>query len=192
MKRKQTRMQGKARAIPPLDQARLESLALSYVARFATTKAKLISYLQRKIHERGDFENMDRLNIDIIVNKLVGLGYIDDFSFAQSRSTSLLNRGYGKRRIQQALKGAGIDEITRNELMPNEMEVRKSAVKLAKRRRFGPFHGGELIDEIKNRPSREKQIAAMVRAGHDFNTARTIIEAASKEELEAWLDRVEE
>ena len=50
----------------------------------------------------------------------------------------------------------------------------------------------ELIDEIKNRPSREKQIAAMVRAGHDFNTARTIIEAASKEELETWLDRVEE
>ena len=185
-------MKGKARAIPPLDQARLESLALSYVARFATTKAKLISYLQRKIHERGDFENMDRLNIDMIVNKLVGLGYIDDFSFAQSRSTSLLNRGYGKRRIQQALKGAGIDEITRHELMPNEMEVRKSAVKLAKRRRFGPFLGGELIDEIKSRPSREKQIAAMVRAGHDFNTARTIIEAASKEELEAWLDRVEE
>jgi regulatory protein len=37
----------------PLDSARLEELALAYVARFSTTAAKLERYLRRKLRERG-------------------------------------------------------------------------------------------------------------------------------------------
>ena len=37
----------------PLDPARLEELALAYVARFATSAAKLERYLPRKLRERG-------------------------------------------------------------------------------------------------------------------------------------------
>ena len=37
----------------PLTATRLQDLALSYVARFATTRAKLEAYLVRKLRERG-------------------------------------------------------------------------------------------------------------------------------------------
>ena len=37
----------------PLDRARLDELALAYVARFATSAGKLERYLLRKIRERG-------------------------------------------------------------------------------------------------------------------------------------------
>jgi regulatory protein len=39
--------------LPPLDEGRLNELALRYVGRFATTRAKLRSYLGRKLRERG-------------------------------------------------------------------------------------------------------------------------------------------
>ena len=37
----------------PLDGQRLDALALHYVGRFATTRAKLVQYLHRKLRERG-------------------------------------------------------------------------------------------------------------------------------------------
>ena len=43
----------KPRSSRPLDKARLEELALAYVARFATSAARLESYLARKLRERG-------------------------------------------------------------------------------------------------------------------------------------------
>ena len=36
----------------PLDAARLDELALAYVARFATSRAKLLRYLARKVRDR--------------------------------------------------------------------------------------------------------------------------------------------
>jgi regulatory protein len=41
------------RALPPLDQAALQELALRYVGKYATTRAKLRAYLGRKLRERG-------------------------------------------------------------------------------------------------------------------------------------------
>ena len=38
---------------PPLEQEKLSELALSYVGRFATSRAKLATYLERKVRERG-------------------------------------------------------------------------------------------------------------------------------------------
>ena len=41
------------RPLPPLDQPALERAALRYVERYATTRAKLVAYLTRKLRERG-------------------------------------------------------------------------------------------------------------------------------------------
>ena len=38
---------------PPLDAEKLRELALAYVGRFATTRARLSTYLERKIRERA-------------------------------------------------------------------------------------------------------------------------------------------
>ena len=41
---------------PPLNGETLNELALAYVGRFATTRAKLRSYLTRKVRERGWYD----------------------------------------------------------------------------------------------------------------------------------------
>jgi regulatory protein len=170
----------------PLDFARLEEMALAYVARFSTSAVRLERYLQRKLRERG-WDGESEPPVRALAERYVELGYIDDEAFARARSGSLLRRGYGQRRVRQALDEAGIGEELRESVRPGERETRLAALTLARRRRFGPF-GSAALDK----PLREKQIAAMLRAGHPLDSARQIVDAASAAEAEQWATEVDD
>ena len=165
----------------------LEELALSYAARFATSGARLEAYLRRKMRERGVAEDAGQLDPRAVVERLVELKYVDDEAYARARADGLLRRGYGGRRVDQALRMAGISEELRAEVSPQEASSRKAAVDMARRRSFGPF-GVQPIE----RDKREKQIAAMIRAGHSYDAARTVVDAATTEQVEHWLAEAEE
>lgn len=170
----------------PLDAARLEELALAYVARFATSRAKLEGYLVRKLRERG-WSGEGEAPVAALAARFVAAGYVDDAAFARAKSGSLLRRGYGTRRVDQTLGAAGISEDIRGDVRGTEAEQRRAAIALASRRRFGPWGAG-----ASDSAARQKQIAAMVRAGHGFDAARAVIDAASVAEAEAWAHEVEE
>jgi regulatory protein len=175
----------------PLDAGRLEELALSYVARFATSASRLEGYLVRKVRERG-WDGDDEPPIERLVSRYVELGYVDDAAFARSRAGSLLRRGYGPRRIGQALGQAGIDTETREEVRPDEAEERRAALTLARKRGFGPFGRGRDGGDTLDRALRERQLAAMLRAGHRLDTAREIVDASSEDAAELWVAEAEE
>lgn len=164
----------------PLDSARLEELALAYVARFATSAAKLEGYLARKLRERG-WEGDGAAPVPALVERFVRNGYIDDLAYARMKSSSLLRRGYGERRVGQALHAAGIDEEVRDEVRAGEAAQRRAALAMAQKRGFGPFGRNEL-----DRALREKQIAAMLRAGHRLDSARELVNASSQEAALEW------
>ncbi len=164
----------------PLDSARLNDLALSYVARFATSAGKLSDYLKRKLRERG-WDGEHQPDVAAIVAKFVAAGYIDDTAYARAKSGGLLRRGYGGRRIDQALGAAGIAEEVREEVRAPLAEQRAAALALARKRRFGPY-GDNAVD----RALREKQLAAMLRAGHPLDSARFLVNAPSVEAAEDW------
>jgi regulatory protein len=168
------------RAPKPLDSAQLEGLALAYVARFATSAAKLDLYLRRKLRERG-WAGEGEPPVAALVERYVALGYVDDEAFARARTGSLLRRGYGPRRIAQALGAAGIGEEVRGEVAPGNIAQRRAALALATRRKFGPFGGG-----AGDRKAREQQIAAMLRAGHPLDSARELVDAPSIAAAEDW------
>ena len=165
---------------PPLDTVRLQELALSYVARFATSSARLEAYLRRKLRERG-WDGENEPDVAALVDRYVELGYVDDVQYARTRAGGLLRRGYGPRRIAQALGAAGIAEEIREEIRASDGEMRRAALALARKRGFGPF-GQDLPD----RARRQKQIAAMLRAGHPLDSARDLVDAASVEAAEQW------
>ncbi|QOV93407.1 MULTISPECIES: regulatory protein RecX [Novosphingobium] len=167
----------------PLDAARLDEMALAYVARFATSAGKLSDYLRRKLRERG-WEGEGEADLHAIVSRFVELGYVDDAGFARGKAQSLLRRGYGARRIEQALGAAGIAEPLREEARGSDAERRRAALVMARKRRFGPFGGGSGLDPA----LREKQVAAMLRAGHPLAYAREVVNASSPEALEEWID----
>ncbi|RJX67790.1 RecX family transcriptional regulator [Tsuneonella suprasediminis] len=170
----------------PLDAQRLEEIALSYVARFSTSTGKLRDYLARKVRERG-WDGAGEPNLNAIVERFADRGYVDDAAWAQSRRDGLLQRGYGPRRVAQDLDAAGISAELHAGLSPDEAGIRRAAIKLATRRRFGPWSRAAPDPAI-----REKQIAAIVRAGHRFDIARTVVEAHSVAAVEQWAAEADE
>ena len=182
----------------PLDEVSLKDLALSYVARFSTTGAKLEGYLARKIRERGVAEDEDgrpcQLDVTAIVTRLVELGYVDDDAYAHAKSRDLTARGFGARRVEQALWAAGVEEQVRSDHVPGEAASRHAAVLLAKKRRFGPYGAPPEDDEASEQrhKRREKQVAAMLRAGHLYAHAGFIVDAATQDEIEDWLLEIED
>jgi regulatory protein len=154
---------------PPLNGARLDALALRYVGRYATTRAKLIAYLERKLRQHG-WAGDELPAPGGLADRLVDLGYIDDAAFAAMRSASMQRRGYGARRIGAALGHAGIARDTADSVAPDENARWMAAERFAQRKRLGKFSDGPLDPKM-----RQKHFAAMIRAGHDFETAKHFI-----------------
>jgi len=160
------------RAPRPLDEERLRDLALHYVGRFATTRAKLATYLARKLRERG-WAGEAAPDLPSLVERLAELGYVDDRAFGVAKAGSLTARGYGQRRVRQALTMAGVgEEDAADGTAIAQERAAEAALRYASRRRIGPF-----ALEPHDPAGREKALAAMIRAGHDFALARAIVDA---------------
>jgi regulatory protein len=160
------------RAKPPLDAAALEQTALFYAGRYATTRAKLAAYLGRKVRERG-WAGASPPQIEALVQRMATLGYVDDRAYANARAGALTRRGYGLRRVGQALRAAGIGEEDGAEAREAAGEgAWDAALRFAERRKIGPFAAAQA-----DRPAREKAFAAMLRAGHPPGLARRILAA---------------
>ena len=172
------------RPIPPLDTAALERLALRYVERFATTRGRLASYLKRKIRERGWDEGTSPPEPEALAEKLARLGYVDDRAFAEARALAMGRRGLGARRVTQTLRFDGIGEDDARAVAPViEADVTASALAFARRKRIGPY-----ARELADPKGRERQVAAMVRAGHAPALAWKIARMAPGDDAETLLD----
>jgi len=167
------------RPLPPLDSADLERFALRYVERYATTRARLADYLGRKIRERG-WGGDAPPDPAALAQRLADLGYVDDRAFAEARASAMGRRGLGARRVAAALRIAGVESADAAALAP-EVEARaaSSALAFARRRRIGPF-----APAAADRAQRERQLAAMLRAGHPPDLARAIVRMRPGEDVD--------
>lgn len=152
----------------PLEASSLRDLALAYVGRFATTEMRLRRYLARKLRERGWAGEGDP-PVDALVAKCVGQGFVDDTAFGEARARSLAGRGYGARRVAASLGAAGIARDTA-QAIAGEVDPEAAARRYAERRRFGPWDR-----EPADRDRRQRQLAAMLRAGHSPEIARRVL-----------------
>jgi regulatory protein len=173
------RQRGPRKPRPPLNEERLNELMLAYVGKFATSRAKLHTYLARKVRERG-WDGLGEAPIEAMVEKAARVGFVDDAAFALGKARSLTARGYGERRVTQALHAAGIDETDGEEARSHAQDgAVDAALKYAQRRRFGPFAA-----KAAEPAEREKQLAAMIRAGHGFRLARSILALAPGSDID--------
>lgn len=166
------------RSAPPLDARRLEELALRYVGRYATTRAKLVQYARRKLRERG-WAGDDEPDLDAIAARFAELGYVDDRAFALAKESSHSARGLGRRRLSMALRSAGVgEEDGADALAAAARGALDSALRLARRRRLGPFAGSA----PESPRDRDKALATLVRGGHGFDLAKAIVALAPGDE----------
>lgn len=157
----------------PLGAAKLDELALAYVARFATSRAKLTRYLARKIRESDWADDSDPMTAcEAVADRMERLRYLDDRQYAVMRAGAMTRRGLGVRRVKAQLYVDGITaEDSGDAVAAAEENAVAAAIGFARRRRFGPFARSEVDDPAQ----RERQVAAFVRAGHSLNLARHIL-----------------
>ncbi len=151
-----------------------------YVGRYATSKARLAAYLNRKVRERGWADSDVSPRIEDLVEDFVRLGFVDDAAFAASRARTLTQRGMGMRRVREDLRAKGISEfdaVDAHELAENEKW--QAADRFAKRKRIGPYANEPAPPELK-----QKQLQAFLRAGHGFDIAKAFVRAAPGETLD--------
>lgn len=163
----------------------MRELALRYVGKYATTRAKLRAYLTRKIRERG-WAGDTAADLEQLADRFAELGLVDDAAYALAKSRSLSARGYGKRRLVDGLRLAGVaDDDSKEAVDAADAEALNAALRLARRRRIGPF-----APDSPDPRQREKWIAAIVRAGHGFTLARAIASLNPGQEVD--LDQLQE
>ncbi|WP_342149191.1 RecX family transcriptional regulator [Methylorubrum sp. SB2] len=107
-------------------------------------------------------------------------GLIDDARFAAARLATLRRRGASTRQARAKLSEKGIDADTIASAMTDEREdageeadtERQAALAYARRRRLGPHRppGARAAN-------RERDLAAMARAGFPYALARAVLEA---------------
>jgi regulatory protein len=167
------------RPLPPLNESKLNELALRYVGKYATTRAKLRGYLSRKLRERG-WSGDREPDLDGLAARFSRAGYVDDGAYALSKSRTLSSRGYGKRRLVEKLHVAGVgEEDGRAAREHADAEALHSALRFAERKRLGPFGSSEGDPE-----RRQREIAAMIRAGHPFPIAKAILSCPANGEVD--------
>ncbi|MDQ3143564.1 MAG: RecX family transcriptional regulator, partial [Pseudomonadota bacterium] len=133
----------------------------------------LAAYLRRKLRERG-WEGAGNPAVEGLAERLAALGYIDDAVYALGKARALGQRGFGRRRVTMALRQAGVGEEDGRAAQEEVAgQTVGAALRFARRRRLGPF-----ALERPDPKARDRALAAMLRAGHEFDLSRRIINLA--------------
>ena len=92
-------------------------------------------------------------------------------------------------RAPKALRYAGVDEGVRQAHAPGEAASRRAAALMAQKRRLGPWarERGEGDNPLAVRKVHEKAVAAMLRAGHQYDHVRFVLAARAPEDVDQWL-----
>lgn len=157
----------------------LERAALYYLERYSSSEANLRRVLLRKVQNacrhHGDDPAGFMLAIDEVVARKVASGLIDDKRYAQNRTASLERRGLSQRMIRLKLRAKGVDRDIVETSTAREPEAELEAARVtARRKRLGPWRTRGDPAEF-----RQKDIAAMMRAGFNSAIARAVVDGDS-------------
>ncbi len=166
----------------------LEHAALRYLERFASSTANLRAVLMRRVQRSAQAHGDDPAEgarwVDALIERYVRANLLNDDTYARMRTESLLRRGASTRMIAQKLAAKGIDrdrtDRTLDELREDvggNLDVR-AALALAKRRRLGVYRAPEA-----RAAHRDKDMAALGRAGFGYEIARRVVDAEDPDEL---------
>ena len=150
---------------------RLKNIALYYLKRFETSEYNLRSVLKRRIDDYAycnkEFDKREAYQwLDELINDFIRLGYVNDERYAEIKIRGYLSAGKSPRYILNKLKEKGIDEDLADKLLnEQEYDAFESAMKLAKKKKIGPYS----IDEKLRKERRTKDMGVLIRAGFDYD-----------------------
>ncbi|WP_346896767.1 RecX family transcriptional regulator [uncultured Roseibium sp.] len=157
---------------------RLTRAAIHYLDRYASSQENLRNVLSRKVKRaataNGRSPDEFRDIVDQVVEKCRRAGMVDDRAYAETKLVGLRRRGRSKRQIEAMLAAKGVDrDLIATVLDRDDTSELEAARNYARRRRLGPWRSPGQRQE-----RREKDMAALCRAGYPYEIARKVIDAA--------------
>lgn len=175
----------KVKPLRKITKQRLKNISLYYLKRFESSVDNLRQVLRRRVNkyafQNPDFNKQEAFAwIEEILADFERLHYLDDARYAEIKVRSYLNAGKPARYIKNKLQQKGISETEVTEILDmQEYNPREMALKFAKKKKIGPFRP----DEESRRENRQKDMAALVRAGFDYNVVCDVLQAEFFEEF---------
>ena len=167
--------------IKRITEQRLYNITLYYLTRYEASVAKVRAMLRRRLQKA-------RLNgaevpaeapewIEQVIRKVQSLGYVDDSRFAENQVRLLAGQGKSARFIVGKLQQAGIaPEVVQDLLNQQEGDEESRARCWARKKRIGPYRGANRADY------RQKDMAALARAGFSYETVCAVLGADSDDQ----------
>jgi regulatory protein len=174
----------------PITAKSLQWQSKKYLERYLATSAQLRRVLQRRVYRRLQaFPNEDRAAfnelVEAEVQRCVELGYLNDEKVAELWVEQLLSRGDSRLSILRKLCNKGLSKSLVNDTLAQHDDSNDGqqellcAIAYARRRGLGPFRREPSVRNDK----RQKDLAAMIRAGHGYDYSRQIINTDNITEL---------
>jgi regulatory protein len=166
----------------PVTPELIESWALGYLGRYASSAENLRRVLRHRIRRRsaaeaGEFD----AQVTALVERYCAAGLVDDVAYAAARAQSLYRRGEPRHRIRARLLAKGVAAATAGDAVAALGETAGdpdliAACAFARRRRLGPYRRGAAD------PARE--LGAFARAGFDRRVAQAVLACSDIEAAE--------
>lgn len=174
------RRRGAARAPRKITRDYLQRAAMHYLHRYSAPAAQLRRVLQRKIalscRHHGDDAAEFSAMLDETVTRCVAAGLVDDRRFAEARAESLRRSGRSSRVVAARLSAKGVSrELVVQCSASHDAQELAAARVTARRKRLGPWNRGDRL------ANRQRDLAALARAGFALAVARAVIDGAGDE-----------
>ncbi|HCP45230.1 MAG TPA: hypothetical protein DIU15_04270 [Deltaproteobacteria bacterium] len=173
----------------------LERSAVHYLRRYPAPSAHLHQVLMRRVRRSVAYHGGDLAEEEAKVRKVVAelcdRGLLDDAFFARARAEELHRRGSSQRAIRSKLTAKGLSRDLVDDALAALQESTTdpelvAAIRYATRRRLGPFAASSDVEQRRSR--RQKDLAAMARAGFAFGVCCRVLDAPDPESVEALVE----
>lgn len=172
----------------PISPTWLERAALHYLERYSASTEMLRRTLARRVEKRARLRGEDPAAfaemIAATVARAVSAGLVDDARFTETRVATLRRRGTSSRGVSAKLAAKGVPrdvveaamQAERDAVSDGEAIDDQAARAYARRRRLGPFRRPDLREA-----HRDRDLAALARAGFSYDLARRVVDAEAEE-----------
>jgi len=173
---------------PPLTNAVLERAAATYLERYPSSAENLRRVLMRRVAKAARVDADQAVEgialVEALIARYLAAGLLDDGHYAEHRAAGLARGGASRYRIRGKLmqKGVARDAIERAIVTLDdrgEGSEREAAAALIRKKRLGPYRAAEA-----RAASRQKDVAALARAGFALDLARRLLGAPDVAALE--------
>lgn len=172
-------LEKKDKPMRKMTKVRIKNIGLYYLKRFESSVANLRSVLRRRVNDYAfhtpEFVKQEGYDwIEEVLSDFQRVGYLNDARYSELKIKDYMAAGKSPRYIHGKLREKGIDENLIEKLIAEQdFDPFESALKLARKRRIGPFSASEKV----RKERRSKDLAILVRAGFDYDVAVKVLES---------------